>query len=118
MAEQVYEIEATTDQNGYFGVTKVVDPENPLFVPDINVTVELRAKLISPEDVEVTGTLDIDAEDGNPSNMGKSFTMKSDEEISLGSWRISLGRNILVVRGSTNPKVANGVLRAEVRAIR
>ena len=119
MADLREEFEAQTDRNGYFSVTRQIDPPPWLDLGSLtDQVVELWAKLIEPDGIVVKGTLDIDAADGSPSNMEKRFSVTSGQEISLGSWGISLGENILVVRGSTDPKVPNGTLKVEVRAVR
>lgn len=105
-------IKAPTDQNGYFSVTKTVDPKGFW----INVDVKLWATLVEPTDVVAVGTLDIDAEDGSPSNEEKKFRLESGKKTSLGNWKVSLDRNIIRVQGRTLPKQANSVLKVKVQA--
>lgn len=119
MADLSEQFETQTDQNGYFSVTRKIDPPPWLDLGSLtDQVVDLWAKLVEPDGVVVTGTLDIDAADGSPSNMEKRFRVASGQDVSLGSWGISLGENILVVRGSTEPKVPNGTLKVAVRAVR
>ena len=110
--------ETVTDDNGHFSIRKTIDP---LFPPDLGAltdrAVELRAKLIEPAGIVVHATLDIDAADGTPSNQEKKFQATSNHEISLGTWSISMGQNILVVYGRTRPSVPNATLKVEVRVL-
>ena len=114
MAEMNKTIAAKTDGNGYFHLSSEIDPDYPDWFPDQNV--KLWATLIEPDHTVVYGTLDIDAADGTPSNMEKRFKMPSNQEIALGSWDLSMGSNIIVVQGRTQPKVANGTVRFKVIA--
>ena len=105
-------LETTTDENGYFSVTKTIDP--PGFW--LSVGVEIWAKLIEPASVVATGTLDIDATDGSPSNQEKKFRLESGKNTSLGHWRVSLDQNIVRVHGRILPKKANATLKVNVSA--
>ena len=112
MANMTYTYETRTDPNGYFSITKKIDPWPPDWLPD--QLVELSARLIEPDGITVHVTVDIDASDGTPFNQEKKIEAASNQEVSLGSWGISMGENILVVHGKTHPSLVNGILKVEV----
>ena len=111
------EYSAKTDDNGYFSITETIDP-GPLeefLLGQSDRTVSLSVKLIEPDSIEVYGTIDIDAEDGSPSNAKKEFRVRSNEEKSLGSWDISMRANIVVVHGRTQPRVSSDTVKFKVK---
>ena len=117
MANKAFNYETETDDNGYFCITEKIGPLGPDLGSLTDRTVELRANLLEPDGIVVHATLDIDAADGTPSNQEKKFKAESHQETLLGSWAISLGENILVVHGRTQPSVQNGTLKVKVRAL-
>ena len=104
-------VEINTDKNGYFNKTIRFNPPGPFML-----TVRLSAKLLSPFATGLWGQLDIDAEDGNPTNQRRAFVAWHSEELALGSWRFDGGQNIIVVSGKTKPKRANARLVWEIDA--
>lgn len=100
----------TTDRDGSFSITRKVDP--PGFWIDLNV--QISATLLEPAGVAAVGTLDIDAEDGTPSNEQRAFRLESGKKTSLGNWRVSLDRNTIRVQGQTLPIRQNTALKVAV----
>ena len=105
------DLDIQTDENGHFGQTEVYNP-----LGWFDLTVELRATLLSPPETTVIGALDIDAADGSPGNPAKPFRASTGEKISLGSWRLDAGDNVIVVSGDTEPKRANTTLAIRLEA--
>jgi hypothetical protein len=104
-------IEIETDENGYFSKTIPFNPPGPFAL-----TVKLSATLLSPFATALWGQLDIDAEDGNPSNQRRTFVAWQSEPIQLGSWQLDRGDNIIVVNGKTRPKRPNARLVLQIDA--
>ena len=102
-------IRVKTDEEGAY---KRVDHFNPPGWFDL--TVELKATLLSPANTTITGAIDIDAEDGHPQNQSRNFTLKTDQQESLGKWHIDGGNNTLSVSGQTEPVRANTEIEIEV----
>lgn len=94
------------------GAYQRVDHFNPPGWFDL--TVELKATLLSPAATIIGGTVDIDAEDGHPQNQSKTFSLKTDQQESLGEWHIDGGNNILSVSGQTEPVRANTEIEIKV----
>ena len=102
-------IRVVTNEEGAY---KRVDQFNP---PGwFNLTVELKARLLSPAVTTITGTIDIDAEDGHPQNQSRNFTLSTDQQESLGKWHIDGGNNTLSVTGQTEPVRANTEIEIEL----
>jgi hypothetical protein len=102
-------IKVMTNEEGAY---QRVDQFNP---PGwFNLTVDLTATLLSPADTTITGTIDIDAEDGHPQNQSKDFTLSTDQQESLGEWHLDGGNNTLSVSGQTEPVRANTQIEIEV----
>src|SRR5688500_886035 len=102
-------IRVKTDEEGAY---KRVDQFNPPGWFDL--TVELRATLLSPADTTIIGTIDIDAEDGHPQNQSRDFTITNDEQVSLGKWHMDGGNNNRSVSGQIEPVRANTETEIEV----
>lgn len=100
-----------TDANGKFQQTSRFDPPGPF-----DLRVALSGKLTSPPATRVDGVLDIDAADGTPSNQAKHFRATTGQLVSLGSWDLDGGENIVVLRGRTIPPRANSTLVFELDA--
>ena len=111
-----FDYSVQTDGNGYFSISRTIDPGPlaELLLGRRDRTVTFSVKLTEPDGIEVYGTVDVDAEDGSPSNAKKEFRVRSNEEKSLGSWDISMGANIVVVHGRTQPPVSNGTVKFRV----
>lgn len=104
-------ITVTTDDNGAYSRTEVFNPPGPF-----GITVkDLKAKLLSPADTTITGTIDVDAADGNPQNQAQDFTISTGEQISLGEWKLDGGDNVLVASGQTSPVRANTAVQLEIQ---
>ena len=69
----------TTDRDGAFSITRKVDP--PGFWIDLDI--QISATLVEPAGIAAVGTLDIDAEDGTPSNEQRAFRLESGKKTSL-----------------------------------
>lgn len=106
-----FNLEIPTDDNGYFKQTTVFDPPGP-FPLRVNLTVTMT----EPAATEVLAALDIDAEDGNPTNQEKQFVHATGDFVALGSWRLDGGRNIDVLRGRTTPSRPSTNLMVEIEA--
>lgn len=70
-----------------------------------NRKVRISMKIVSPRDIVVTGTLDIDAVDGDTSNPARPFTARTGQKVDLGVWHIDKDENLVVVLGKTSPAV-------------
>ncbi len=104
-------VEIRTDENGYFSRTVRYNPPGP-----IGLTVSLAVTLVSPFATGLWGELDIDAEDGEPSNGKRRFVAWHSEQVQLGSLRLDGGDNVIVVTGKTRPKRAHTRLVLEIDA--
>ena len=102
-------IRVVTNEEGAY---QRVDHFNPPGWFDL--TVELKATLLSPAATTITGTIDIDAEDGHPQNQSRDFTLTTDQQESLGKWHIDGGNNTLSVSGQTKPVRANTEIEIEL----
>jgi hypothetical protein len=102
-------IRVKTDEEGAY---KRVDQFNPPGWFDLKV--ELKATFLSPADTTITGTIDIDAEDGHPQNQSRDFTLTTNQQESLGEWHIDGGNNTLSVSGQTEPVQADTEIEIEV----
>lgn len=111
----IVELEIETDENGYFNVTRKVDPD-VLWSGEVDV--QLYVELLEPDNMVVYGSLDIDAADGSPSNLERKFRISSGKEMSLGNWSLSLDENIVVVSGRTQPILPKGALKFNIRVER
>ena len=67
-------VEIRTDVNGFFSKTVHLNPPGPF-----GLTVRLSATLLSPFATGLWGSLDIDAQDGNPSNQTRAFVAWHNE---------------------------------------
>jgi hypothetical protein len=101
----------TTDGDGYFHKTERLNPPGRL-----NMTVDLKAKLVRPESTQVSATIDIDAADGSPANQEKRFVLTTGQSVSLGSWKLDGDDNIVVISGRTAPVRSNAELVFEITA--
>lgn len=104
-------IEVTTDNSGAYSHTKVFNPPGPFGIK-IN---DLKARLLLPADTTITGTIDVDASDGNPQNQAQDFTISTGGQVSLGTWKLDGENNVLVASGQTSPVRANTLVRLEVQ---
>lgn len=104
-------IKVTTDASGAYSATETVNPPGPF-----GFTVTLKARLLSPDETTITGTLDINGAKGKPVNDTKNFHAQTGQEIELGRWKLAGGDNILKVAGQTSPARANADLNIEVKA--
>lgn len=99
-----------TDDHGYYQQTQNFSPPGPF-----GFTVDIFATLTLPAQGRVQGTLELDGPPGS-SPQSKTFDANSGQKISLGSWYIAHGNNILVVSGQTVPSQANATVTAEIDA--
>lgn len=104
-------IKVRTDANGSYSRREIFDAPTPF-----PFTIELKAKLLSPEDTIITGTLDCDAADGKPQNPSKDFTLPTGKQVSLGEWKLDGGDNILLVSGQTSPMRSDTEVQIELEA--
>lgn len=104
-------IRVMTDANGALSRTETFNPPGPF-----PLTVRIRARLLSPADTTVTGTLDIDAVDGSPQNPAQSFTLPPGQQVSVGEWRLDGGDNRVMVSGQTSPPRPNTEVEIELDA--
>lgn len=104
-------VEIRTDRTGNFSKSVAFNPPGPF-----SVTVRLSATLLAPFATGLWGELDIDAADGNPSNVKRSFVAWHSEAVQLGSWHLDGGENVIVVNGRTRPARANARLVLEIEA--
>lgn len=111
MPSQKFTFQVQTDINGYFMHSSKIDPPGWW-----ELNVDLTANLLEPAETTVNGILDIDADDGNPSNSEKKFIIRQGEEISLGTWRLDGGKNTIVIHGRTLPIASNSTVSVEVTA--
>ena len=58
--------------------------------------------------------MDLDAQGNTPQS--KTLVAETGQKISLGSWYINHGDNILVIQGTTNPIMANMLISVDVEA--
>lgn len=93
-------VKVTTDENGGYSRREIFNPPTPDFWP---ISVSLKAKLLSPDDTIITCTLDVDATDGKPANEAREFNLSTGEQISLGTWKLDGGDNIIIVSGQSSP---------------
>lgn len=108
-----FNLEISTDNNGYFNQTTVFDPPGQFPFPlRVNLTVTMN----EPVATEVIAVVDIDAEDGNPTNQEKQFVLATGDVVPLGSWRLDGGKNIVVLRGRTMPSRPSTKLMVEIEA--
>ena len=105
------ELTGTTDANGFFQQTKEFDSPLPL-----NCTVELTVKLLSPANLKIPGTVDIDAADGSPQNDPREFILEPGVPTSLGKWKIDRALNIVVISGKTLPPAPYTEIKVEATA--
>ena len=103
-------VKAGTDSNGAYHRQEIFNPPTPDFWP---VSVSLKAKLLFPTDTTIICTLDVDATDGKPQNDMQEFSFSTGEQISLGTWRLDGGDNIIVVSGHTSPSRINTEVEIE-----
>jgi hypothetical protein len=75
-----------------------------------NRRVRISIKVVSPADIVVTGTIDIDAVDGDTSNSPRPFTARTGQRVDLGVWQIDKDENRVVVLGKTAPALLSGDL--------
>lgn len=98
-----------TDENGYFHRTEQFRPPMPF-----PITVRASAVLRRPDGTAVSGSIDVDAADGDPSNEERKFVLQLGESVSLGSWRLDRADNILVLTGRTVPPRPNSEVEVEL----
>jgi hypothetical protein len=75
--------------------------------------VDLYATITSPAAVHVTCTAALNNSSGTQS---KTFSADAGEKVSLGSWHITSGSDILVIRGQTIPSLPNADLTIDAEA--
>lgn len=109
MADMVVKIR--TNGNGYFQESIAYNPPGPF-----DLTVQLSGRLTSPERMRIRGTVDIDAADGSPTNQTKHFQASTGQQVSLGSWQLDGGDNVVRVAGQTIPPAPNTELTFELNA--
>jgi hypothetical protein len=105
------QIHVTSDANGYFHRSETFNPAGPF-----PLTVELTARLLAPDSTTASGSIAIDAVDGDPRNQAKDFAMRTGERFKLGAWRLDGGNNTVVVSGKTTPVRPNQELAFEIEA--
>ncbi len=104
-------VEIRTDENGDFSKTDRFNPTGPFAL-----TVSLSATLLSPFATGLWGDLDIEPQQGAPSNRKRAFVAWQSEKVQLGNWRLAGGENVIVVSGKTRPKRAHARLVLQIDA--
>jgi hypothetical protein len=102
-------LEIRTDENGYFSKTIRFNPPIPL-----GTTVNIAATLLAPAATGLWGDIDIDAADGAPSNLKRTFVAWHGEPVRLGLWVLDAADNIVVVNGKTRPRRPHTRLVVEI----
>lgn len=92
-----------TAPDGRIDMRTTIDP--PLLR---NRKVRISIEVVSPPGITVTGTLDIDAVDGDTSNPARPFTARTGHRVPLGVWLIDKDENRVVVVGTSEPRLASG----------
>lgn len=98
-----------TDADGRYETAQTFNP--PGFW-DYNVTA--YAKLLSPPDTTISGTITITAANHSTENPSKKFQISTGETVDLGSWQLDGGDNLITVTGQTSPALANQIIEIEV----
>lgn len=106
-----YDLDITTDENGYIHKTKKLNPPGPF-----GFSVKLTATLTSPAETTIEGSIDIDAIDGSPTNPKRPFVATTGATVDLGSWSVDGGDNVIVLEGKTRPVRAKTKLNVTIRA--
>lgn len=104
-------VRVTTDANGSFTRQETFNPPGPF-----SLSVSIIVKLVSPVNTVLTGTVDVDADDGSPQNPSRDFSISSGQDVSLGTWNLDGGNNKFVTSGQTSPVQPNTEVVLEVRA--
>jgi len=103
-------VDIPTDGNGYYHQSQTFAPPGPF-----GFTVDIFATLILPAAGQVQGTVELDAPSGT-APQSKTFVAASGQKISLGSWHVPHGNNVLVISGQTVPAQPNVNITAQVEA--
>ena len=77
-------VQITTDGTGLFTKSETSNPPTP-----INITVTIKATLVSPPNLGVNVTYDINAQDGSVTNPPKQVQGTSGQAVDLGRWNLS-----------------------------
>lgn len=104
----------TTDPEGNY---KKAESAPVPFIPIQNV--DIKARLLNGAGMRVDGTIDIDAEDGSPSNEAKSFTLIGEGDwCYVGKFKVNFGgeKFNLELSGMTTPPSPSVELSIEIEA--
>jgi hypothetical protein len=101
--------EVHTDDRGFYQTTQNFSPPGPF-----SLSVDIFATLTSPAGININGTVELNTAGGPPQI--KQFVASSGQKISLGTWHIPHGNNILIVSGQTLPLSPNTDLTLVVEA--
>jgi hypothetical protein len=104
-------LKVKTDADGGFEAVQIFNP--PGFW---NYTVQASARLVSPAETTVTGTIEITAANDTTNNQPRKFSVSAGETEDLGSWELDGGDNTVRVTGKASPVRANEMLEIEVTA--
>lgn len=97
-----------TDDNGFYQITRGFSPPGPF-----GFSVDLHATVTSPPGAHVACVVTLNNSSGPQS---KTFTADSGVQVSLGTWRITSGSDVLVISGRTDPKLVNTDITVDVEA--
>jgi hypothetical protein len=97
-----------TDDHGFYHNTQTFSPPGPF-----GFSVDLYATITTPAGAHVTCTVTLNNSSGPQS---KTYSADAGVKVSLGSWQIASGSDVLVISGQTNPMLANTDLAIDVEA--
>lgn len=75
---------------------------------------DLAARLVLPQDTEVSGVLDVESEGEGSDNLAKSFSLSSGGTVRLGNWRLTPLTDKLKLVGQTKPRASNSIVALEL----
>lgn len=97
-----------TDANGFYHSTQTISPPGPF-----GFSVDLYATITAPAGAHVTCTVTLNNSSGPQT---KTFSADMGAKVSLGSWNITSGTDILVIAGQTIPALLNTDITIDVEA--
>ena len=104
-------VQITSDGTGQFSKSETSKPPT-LF----DISVNIKATLVSPPNLSVDATYDINAQDGSGTNPPRQIQGNSGQVVDLGMWNLSHRGNVITVSGATVPPSANTVLTFQIDA--
>lgn len=106
-------VSVKTDGSGNF--KEIITIKLP-WLPFVNY-LDLKGELLSPPNVKVDGSIDIDATDGSPSNDQRPFLVAFGQgPYNVGQFKVDGGNEEfrIEISGSTNPAQSNTVLTCAI----